>query len=461
MSIPSNVTRLARAIKVVSSDGIQQIVYYHRGVGSGGGIVDRVYGGVTGTGLGENVREGYEFLCSNYEDGDEIFFLGFSRGAYTARAMAGLIGEVGLLTKKGIPYLAEIFRDVQHEHDPHYKPEHSTLPFKDKVSAADPLYRRELARRGMTRLGVPIKAIGVWETVGSLGTPRIGWLEKIGIQSSASKRMGFYDTRLSNCIENAFQALALDERRSSFSPAVWEKMPGNHTRLRQVWFPGVHSNVGGGYDDQELANITLAWMMSQLREFIDMDLDYALDQQDATEEYYEQSGQRPRPWSFGKIYNSMGGIYGLGGSTTRTPGRYYVVDPQDGRETDTPLQDTHEYIHASVRSRVRLKGPGYDDKGTYEPRALADWKLVVEYDDDGFDGRGKRRTRPNVFWQLKTKQKDVSTRVLPEAPLHPLEKDLLEIDPEIEDAVLRPLPTARPRRDTRPSRSPGRKRSRG
>lgn len=372
--------------------------------------------------------------------------------------MAGLIGEVGLLTKRGLPYLAEIFRDVQHEHDPEYRPKHPDLPFKDKPSAADPLYRRELARRGMTRLGVPIKAIGVWETVGSLGTPRIGWLERIGVQSSASKRMGFYDTRLSNCIENAFQALALDERRSSFSPAVWEKMPGNQTRLRQVWFPGVHGNVGGGYDDQEIANITLAWMMSQIREFVDMNLDYVLDQQDATEAYYERSGQRPRPWSFGKIYDSMAGVYALGGATTRTPGRYYVVDPQNGRETDIPLRDTHEYIHASVRSRVRLKGPGSDDKGTYAPRALEDWKLVVEYDDEGYDGRGKRRTRPNVFWRLTTKQKVVSTRVLPEAPLHPLERELLEMDPEIEDAVLSPSPTARPRRDT--NRRPGRNKSR-
>ncbi|GAB7350623.1 hypothetical protein MBLNU459_g1188t1 [Dothideomycetes sp. NU459] len=461
LSIPSNVTRIARAIKVVSSDGIQQIVYYHRGVGSGGGIIDRVYGGITGEGLGENVREGYEFLSSNYEEGDEIFFLGFSRGAYTARAMAGLIGEVGLLTRKGIPYLAEIFRDVQHQHDPDYRPKHVDLPFKDKPSANEPLYRHELARRGMTRLGVPIKAIGVWETVGSLGTPRVGWLERIGVQSSASKRMGFYDTTLSNCIENAFQALALDERRFSFSPAVWEKMPSNTTRLRQVWFPGVHSNVGGGYDDQELANITLAWMMSHMREFLDMDLDYVLDQQDMTELYYERSGQRPRPWSFGKIYNSMAGVYALGGAATRTPGRYFVVDPQNGRETEVPLRDTHEYVHASARSRIRLKGPGYDDKETYTPRALKDWKLVIEYDDDGHDGRGNRKTRPNIFWRLTTKQKNVSSRVLPECPLHPLERELLEMDPEVEDAVLRPSPTARQRRDTKGrSRSPGRTRSR-
>jgi hypothetical protein len=272
---------------------------------------------------------------------------------------------------------------------------------------------------------------------GSLGTPRIGWLEKLGIQSSASKRMSFFDTKLCNCVEYAFQALALDERRSSFSPAVWEKDPGNTTILRQVWFPGVHSNIGGGLPDQELANITLAWMISQIRPFLDMDLDYVLDQQDDNDIYYQQTGQKARSWSFGKIVDSMTGIYALGGATTRSPGRYYAVDAEDGRVTNFPLQSTHEYIHASVRTRFRLKGPGEGDKGMYSPKALSDWKLFVEYDG------GKERGRPHVFWKLRTAERNVTTRVLPEAPLSPLERELLEVDPEMEDFVCRPAPTAR------------------
>src|ERR1700760_3555778 len=117
--------------------------------------------------------------------------------------------------------------------------------------------------------------------------------------------MAWYDTKLPNNTENAFQALALDERRNSFQPAVWEKPPGNTTRLRQVWFPGVHSNVGGGYDDQELANITLAWMMAQLSPFIDFYDDYIIRQYDETVEYFlhDLHLKRPRPWSFGKIIN--------------------------------------------------------------------------------------------------------------------------------------------------------------
>jgi len=261
LAIPSNITRLQRAIKPVSSDGIPQVTYYHFGVGAGGGVLDRVVGGFSGSGLGEIVREGYQFLATNYVYGDEIFIFGFSRGAYTARAIAGLIGEVGLLTKDGVPYLAEIFRDVQHQHDEHYRPKHPNQPFPDKPSASDPAYLDELRRRRLTRPGVQVKVVGVFDTVGSLGTPKIGWLQRVGLQSRAQKELAFYDTALSNAIENAFQALALDERRFAFQPTLWEKLEGNDTVLRQVWFPGAHSNIGGGYEDQQVATITLAWMM--------------------------------------------------------------------------------------------------------------------------------------------------------------------------------------------------------
>ncbi|TKX26320.1 hypothetical protein C1H76_1282 [Elsinoe australis] len=444
---PSNATRISRAILPQSSDGIKQIVYYSQGVGTHGGIVDRIYGGITGDGLAGNVREAYGFICSNYEPGDELFLFGFSRGAFTVRAIAGLIDEIGVLTKAGSQFLPEIYKDVQNRRNPDYKPVQPNKPFRNKPSAGDPRYKAELRRRGYTVLGVPIKVVGVWDTVGSLGTPSIGWLDKVGLQGSASKQMSFYDTKLVNCIENAFQALALDEKRAAFSPSLWEKMPDNKTRLRQVWFPGVHSNIGGGYDDQELSNITLAWMMSQVREMIDLDLDYVLDEQEKTEEYYEKNDEKPRPWSFGKIWNSFSGIYMLGGQRQRSPGRYYVLEPRTGVETDEPLMDTHEYIHPSVRSRIKLGGPGVDDRGTYGPGSMKDWKLMIEPGDDG--------GRPDIFWELKTKQSNVTTRILPESPLWPLEKELLEMEPdrEIEDYVLRPPLSARaPRSSRRASR---------
>ena len=95
-------------------------------------------------------------------------------------------------------------------------------------------------RRGLTTLDVSIKAIGVWETVGSLGVPRIGWLGEASERLSAGlSDYSFYDTMLDDNIENAFQALALDEKRASFQPCVWEKRDDGETNLVQVWFPGV------------------------------------------------------------------------------------------------------------------------------------------------------------------------------------------------------------------------------
>lgn len=445
ISVPSNVTRLSRAIHPVSKDGIPQVVYYHFGVGSQGGIVDRVVGGSIGQGLSENVREGYSFLATNYSPGDEIFLIGFSRGAFTARSIAGLIGQVGLLTKSGLGYLADVFKDVQHQRDPRYRSKNPNTPFPNKPSAHDPRYREELARRGLSRLNIPIRAIGVWDTVGSLGTPRISWLTRVGLQTDESKEMSFYDTKLSNSIEYAFQALALDERRSAFSPAVWEKPLGNHTTLRQVWFPGVHSNIGGGYDDQQLANITLAWMMSQLEPFLDMRMEYVLDQEEENAHYYRKERQRIRPWSFGEIYNSMAGVYAIGGGTTRTPGTYYAVDPSSGRKTSRPLHDTHEYIHPSARTRLRLGGPGVDDKGRYEGAALADWRLVVSYDAPGGE--------PIVVWKARSSERNVSTRVLPESPLWKLERELCAVDPRTYDYVLKPPPTGGRRHRDRMSRA--------
>lgn len=194
----------------------------------------------------------------------------------------------------------------------------------------------------------------------------------------------------------------------------------------------MHSNVGGGYDDQQLANITLAWMMAQLDPFLDFNRGYVLRQERQSEDYYHSTGQRPRPWSFGLIENSMTGVYALGGGTTRKPGEYKRVDPDNGQETDIPLQDTHEYMHPSVRARYRLRGPGEKDKGRYDPDALANWRLVVEY-PDGENGK------PDVYWRAK--RRNMPTKILPEAPLWGIERDLADTDPDTYDYVLQPPAT--------------------
>lgn len=301
---PSNITRLTRAIKSQSSSGIPQIVFYQAGVASVGTIGEKIVGGITGDGLAEYVRESYSFIANNYNEGDEIFLIGFSRGAFTARSIGGLIGNIGILTKAGLASFPVIYQDYAHRHDKRYKSPSPNIPFPNKPSAFDPSYARELSQRRLTTLNVPIKAIGVFDTVGSLGIPVF---PSTGFFSRATEWFGdfseyrFYDTALDDCVENAFQALALDERRESYSPTLWEKRQGNKTNLIQVWFPGVHSNVGGGYPDQELANITLAWMMSMLSPLLDINLDYIVIQDKENAQYYKRQGESPRAWSFGEL----------------------------------------------------------------------------------------------------------------------------------------------------------------
>ncbi|KAI9802077.1 MAG: hypothetical protein M1833_001998 [Piccolia ochrophora] len=429
LQIPSNVTRIARAIKAErDADQHQQIVYYQAGVGTGNSVWDKVVGGGTGMGLSENCREAYAFLANNWCPDDTIILIGFSRGAYTARSIAGLIGAVGLLTKQGLSSFYQVFKDYEHSKDPSYKSKFPHDPFKNKPSFSDPNYGKELESRQLTRLNIPIKAVAVWDTVGSLGIPSIAWLEKIGI-TPENKEYSFYDTNLNDNIENAFHALALDEQRGPFSPAVWEKRSASRTNLKQVWFPGVHTNVGGGYSDRGTSDITMAWMLSQLKPFIEFDPYYLKDQFHQSQQYYEAEGQSTRSWGLGRIYNSLQGFHILAGKKPRTPGRYFRADPATSKQTTQPMENTNEYIHASVRVRLGASNMGTDDYGTYSPVALKDWKLISD---------GKDNDPEAVRWEYvgPSATRASGPQVLHEDVLGDLEVALLQNYPDIYPKVL-------------------------
>lgn len=424
---PSNVSRLGWAIKETSRDGIPQVVNYQAGVGTSGGRFSRIVGGATGQGLKENIREAYTYVATNWRQGDEIFLLGFSRGAFTARSVGGLIGSLGLLTRKGLPHFSEIFEDWEHRLDDRYRSLLPDSPFRDK-GPFDERYVHELERLGMTTTRVPIKAICCWDTVGNLGIPRTGLDAFVG-RDRKLRDYQFSDTRIHPCVEHAFQALALDEQRAPFSPALWEKQSDNTTtNLKQVWFPGVHSNIGGGYDDQEIANITLAWMMSRLEPFLDFRPDFLVSQLDEQKAYYKESGQKPRWWSFGEIYKSLQGAYALTGSKIRSPGAYQRSDPFTGRPTGKKLKNTNEYIHASVRARLGLKGPGVQDRGDYNPPALADWTYDPEPAPPGSAAQGQGGNLSDgmmMVWNYRgNKDRDGQKRI-PEAVLLETELALL------------------------------------
>ncbi|KAK5082886.1 hypothetical protein LTR05_006767 [Lithohypha guttulata] len=449
---PSNVSRFGWAVKDTSRDGIPQVVNYQAGVASSGGRISRAVGGATGLGLKENIREAYTYLATNWREGDEIFLLGFSRGAFTARSIGGLIGSLGLLTRRGLPSFGEIFEDWEHRLDNRYQSSLPDSPFHNK-GPFDERYVHELERLGMTKRRVPIKAICCWDTVGSLGIPRTPWLEMFIGQGKGMKDYQFVDTRIHPCVENAFHALALDEQRAPFSPAVWEKQADNNvTNLKQVWFPGVHSNVGGGYDDQELANITLAWMMSRLEPFLDFRPDFLVTQLDAQKQYYRDTDQKPRKWAFGEIYRSLKGAYSLTGRRVRTPGAYQRVDPMNGQPTGKKLKNTNEYIHASVRARLGLRGPGPQDRGEYNPPALADWTFEPEPAPVGGTAQGQGGNLSDgmmVVWNYRgAKDRDGQTRI-PEAVLLETELALLRQFQAVDDYIRYMRPPSGKRRSKR------------
>jgi len=227
---PTNIVKIARAIKPVDSSGLSQIVFYDKGVGTGS-LFDKVTGGVTGEGLEENVIDAYRFFVYNYEPGDEVFIFGFSRGAYTARSLTGLVDKCGVLPKTNAFYMPEAFAI--------YRAKEDASEFKTTQNCRS----------------MKIRFLGVFDTVGARGVP----LDLF--ESTNEERFGFHDVGLSACVENAFHALAIDEQRKPFTPSLWDKKVESHQTMEQRWFAGVHTNIGGGYDNDGLANCPLHWIV--------------------------------------------------------------------------------------------------------------------------------------------------------------------------------------------------------
>ncbi|KIW04847.1 uncharacterized protein PV09_04029 [Verruconis gallopava] len=393
--LPSNVTRFVRALSPESADEHgkhPQIAYYQSGIGTSWSLTDKFLGGGLALGLSEHVREAYGFLVNNYHGApgdvqqDQIFLIGFSRGAYTARSVAGMIGCLGLLTKSAMRYFYQIFEDFENAGDEDYEPKLAKQPdgfpgFKIDVPTSDlknylKAYAAQLRAHGLTR-EVQIKAVGVWDTVGSLGLPVQPWLQKIGFPTTLHSYR-FFDTGVDDHIENAFHVMALDEHRSAFGPTVWAKKSGGKTNLKQVWIPGVHTNVGGGADDNGMCDISLAWMMSQLRECgLNFNIDYFKEEVAATQKFYADHQKElggPWKWGLGRLGNSFKFPTSLAGSVVRTPKEYHVVDYKSGKQTSEKLANTHEKIHICVRARYVLNGLTYNGR-KYESEALRGWTM--------------------------------------------------------------------------------------
>ncbi len=240
--VKTNVQKIYEAIASKGVDGVTQVKYYGVGVGSGYTLSDKFFGGATGRGIDRNIKDAYRFIMWNYEPGDELYFFGFSRGAYTARSLTGLIRNCGVLQSQYLNLVNEAYALYRDRNAITHPDSDLMMAFKTKYSQ-------------ITR----IKFIGVWDTVGALGIPLSMW---------SNKQYQFHDVKLSKDIDYAYHAIALDEKRRLFQPTLWEvakdtKNPELKQEVEQVWFPGVHSNVGGGYADTGLSDIALLWMIEK------------------------------------------------------------------------------------------------------------------------------------------------------------------------------------------------------
>jgi uncharacterized protein (DUF2235 family) len=234
----TNVIRMREAIASSGPDDREQPCFYDPGVGTH--WYDKITGGAFGRGLSENIQQGYRWLAQKYQAKDEIYVFGFSRGAYTARSL------VGLIRKCGIPKSADESR-VGRAYD----------LYRDKSVAPDDA--KAVAFRASESREVRVKFIGVWDTVGALGIPA-------SHVPFGRDYFRWHDTDLSRIVDYAYHAVATDENREDYAVTVWTKIKPENIAVEQKWFVGSHANVGGGYDKHPadaLPNLALRWMQDK------------------------------------------------------------------------------------------------------------------------------------------------------------------------------------------------------
>ncbi|KZV98390.1 hypothetical protein EXIGLDRAFT_728123 [Exidia glandulosa HHB12029] len=357
----SNITRMCRILADadVQPDGreIEQLSFYQNGVATGAlGWVNSAWNGAFGVGVNENVCEAYVWLCMNWIPGDEIFLFGFSRGAFTARAVAGLIRNLGLLERASLGGLHSIYSmfEKRDEDDAHRKAwaEWADVNLQDSAGAA----------RAPGQ--VDIKVVGVFDTVQSQGLPRTAWIENFGY----NKKYTYHDTFISDNVENALQVLALDEFRPAFSPTLWflPTNPSNKTVLRQTWFSGAHSDAGGverlytAFCREDQPMDTVEWIAAQ------------------------------------PLHDSMTPTFKAAGRQARTPGAYRKMEGV--RRPTGDVGPANERVHWSVRLRLlhavhghgvrtgqKMSG-GWFGKGLKDEHGYPVWDVAHKFECEAMKG---------------------------------------------------------------------------
>ncbi len=311
-----------------------QLTFYDDGVGTESVKPLRVLGGAAGWGLSRNVRQLYKELARIYDPGDQIFMFGFSRGAFTVRSLVGMIGRAGLVDVSKAGTASELDALVEKAYKAYracYRTSLSRLILPGAGGEDGAAFRKAYAREEHT----PIRFVGVWDTVDAVGLP----FHLSDIINSTVYRFKFPDRFLSVHVKKACHALAIDDERHSFHPLVWNERD-NDGRIEQVWFAGVHSNVGGGYPKQGMSLVALDWMMAKAEA---AGLRFNCGDRDALREHASVDD---------KLYDSRAGL-----------GTFYRWKPRDIGEicakNEMPVR-----VHVSAIDRI---AHGVDD---YAPKNL-------------------------------------------------------------------------------------------
>jgi uncharacterized protein (DUF2235 family) len=265
---PTNVVKAAQAILPAAPDGTVQIVYHLDGVGTGRGTGflarrwDRIAGGAFGEGLDRRLEEAYRVLVFNYTPGDELYFIGFSRGAFMARSLAGLTRCAGIVMRQAATAIPQALALYTRRDPKGRKSTDEPKPGEPPVVGPDDAVARSFRENyAHADEPPPIAYIGVWDTVGSLGIP-----DQILLAKVLNRGLGFHDLELSRRVGAARHAVSIDERRRNFLPSLWKNLDrlnadAGHRRYLQAWFPGDHGAVGGGSDDSRLSDAAALWVL--------------------------------------------------------------------------------------------------------------------------------------------------------------------------------------------------------
>jgi uncharacterized protein (DUF2235 family) len=400
----TNVWRMFESIIV--SDPTRQVAFYDDGVGTSRLKPLAWLGGMFGFGLKRNVIECYKFICRNYKPGAELFLFGFSRGAFTVRMLADWVLSQGLVAYENNE--TELSRLAIASYRSYRKERCLTTVFKVEVPfriLRDIILRTPYS--AVRNLDQPvIRFIGVWDTVAAYGLPVA---ELTRFVSHWVLPLELPDTVLNKNVARACHALSVDDERKTFYPVLWTEKDEKSAelaadgcgyiwgeRISQVWFPGVHSNVGGGYPDDSLAYVPLVWMMKQASR---CGLSFK-----ESDKYEPDALRRARSAAYkdGRLYNPRSGL-----------GAYYRYGPRkifelcnavNVRRPDNSVEIKTPKIHYTVFERIRDRVHPYAPIGLPATYAVVDENgKILQGDENPYEKTSQateRAQKQERVWDL-------------------------------------------------------------